>query len=360
MRLLDRYLLKNYVRIFALALAAFGGIYLLVEFFEKVDDFLEHKAAINLYLAYFFWKIPIILKDITPLAVLLATFLTLGGLSRHGELTAMRACGIGLVRISRPLVLAALTVSLLLLVGGDLVTPLAAHKTEYIMRTEVSGQPPLAMKRDSLWFREGRNIIFIRLAEPKKNQLQGVTIYEMDQNFHLRRRLDAKKAYYDASAGWILEYVKIHDFSGERNLKNFSAKKLLPYPLQKKPENFNAAVRRNDEARLQDLYRQVRQLEAEGYDATRARVDLQARIATPFTCLVMAFLGIPFALQRGRASNLALGIGISIAIGISYFLLQATLLAFGYAGALPPWLAAWSGNLLVGMLGTWMLLNTRQ
>jgi len=360
MRLLDRYLLQTYIRIFALALGAFGGIYLLVEFFEKVDDFLEHEAALHLYLSYFLWKIPIILKDITPLAVLLATFLTLGGFSRHGELTAMRACGIGLARISRPLVLAALAVSVLLLFGGDLLTPLAAHKTEHIMRTEVSGQPPLAMKRDMLWFREGHKIVFIRLAEPTKNLLQGLSIYEMDNNFQLARRIDARQARYREGTGWILTQVRIHDFGGKQGSHSLTYKGELPFPLQKKPGDFNAAVAQNSEIRLQDLYRQARQLEAEGYDATRARVDLQARIATPFTCLVMAFLGIPFALQRGRSSNLALGIGISIAIGISYFLLQATLIAFGYAGALPPWLAAWSGNLLAGLLGMWMLLNTRQ
>lgn len=360
MRLLDRYLIKSYLRIFLLALAAFGGIYLLVDFFEKVDDFLEHKAALNLYLGYFFWKIPVIFKDITPLAVLLATFLTLGGLSRHGELTAMRACGIGLVRISRPLILAALAISLLLLAGGDLLTPLAVRKAEHIIHTEVSGLPTPTMRRDKLWLRENNRIIFVRQAKPEINQLLGVTVYEMDQSFHLRRRIDARTASYERGTGWTLHQARIRAFSPGHTQAELQTEQRFAYPLKKKPENFNAAVSSNEEIRLQDLYQQATQLESEGYDATHSWVDLHARIATPFTCLIMAFLGIPFALQRGRSSSLALGIGLSIAIGIGYFLLQAALLAFGYAGALPPWLAAWSGNLLVGLFGCWMLLNTRQ
>jgi len=360
MRLLDSYLLKSYLRLFILALATFGGIYLLIEFFDKVDDFLEHKAALHLYLAYFFWKIPIILKDITPLAVLLATFLALGGLSRHGELTAMRACGIGLTRIARPLILASLAISLLLLIGGDLLTPIAARNCIKILRTEVNGEAPLASKRDMLWFRETNHLVFIRLAIPEKNQLQGVTIYEMDPSFKLQRRLDAKQADYSAERGWVLRQVAIHEFAAQNTDTNISNYKQLAYPLQKKPDNFSAAVAQNSEIGIADLYQRARQLEAEGYDSSRFRVDLQARLASPFTCLVMSFLGIPFALQRGRGSNLALGVGISIAIGVSYFLLQATLLAFGYAGALPAWLAAWAGNMLIGMLGTWLLLNTRQ
>jgi lipopolysaccharide export system permease protein len=111
---------------------------------------------------------------------------------------------------------------------------------------------------------------------------------------------------------------------------------------------------------IRELGQLARKVESEGYDATRYRVDLQAQTATPFACVVMAFLGIPFALSKGRGASLAAGIAISVGIGVTYFILQAALQAFGYSGVLPPVVAAWSANLLFTLLGAWLLLLARE
>ena len=89
------------------------------------------------------------------------------------------------------------------------------------------------------------------------------------------------------------------------------------------------------------------------------RVDLQSRFALPFSSFIMAFIGIPFALQQGRGASLAVGIAVSVTIGVAYHLAQGTLLAFGYSGALPILLAAWGPNLAFGLLGFWLLTRTR-
>ncbi len=85
---------------------------------------------------------------------------------------------------------------------------------------------------------------------------------------------------------------------------------------------------------------------------------MHARLAAPFASLIMAFLGIPFALRKGRDSGLALGIAMSVMIGVAYFILQAISLAFGYSAALPPLLAAWSANLLFFLFGCWLFLGS--
>ena len=101
-------------------------------------------------------------------------------------------------------------------------------------------------------------------------------------------------------------------------------------------------------------------LEREGYDATRQRVDMHSRLAVPFTCLIMGFLGIPFALQRGRNSNIALGVGLSLGIGVIYFIIQSLVMAFGYSNAMPPLFAAWTANFIFLLLGVWLLLNVQE
>jgi lipopolysaccharide export system permease protein len=104
----------------------------------------------------------------------------------------------------------------------------------------------------------------------------------------------------------------------------------------------------------------AKKLEQGGYDSTHQRVDMHNRLATPFTCLIMGFLGVPFALQKGRNSNIALGIGLSLGIGIVYFIIQSTVTAFGYSSALPPLFAAWTTNFIFLLLGIWLLLNVQE
>jgi hypothetical protein len=116
-------------------------------------------------------------------------------------------------------------------------------------------------------------------------------------------------------------------------VENFDRK---PVELIKAPDDFRIVERKTEELGVRALHVMARKLAEEGYDATRYRVDMQARLATPFASVIMAFLGIPFALQKKRGASLAMGITISVAIGITYHIIQAILLAFGYSAVLPP------------------------
>ncbi len=359
MILLHRYILSAYARIFLLALAAFVGIYLLVDFFEKVDHFISHQAQASLYVLYFSNKIPLIAAQVTPLAVLMGVFLTLGGFSSSNELTAMRAGGMSLLRISAPLLGTALLTALVVLAVSEYVVPLSVKKTNYILRTEVKGKTDLALTKDRVWFREGNAIVNIRQALPASQTLQGVSIFELNENFKLKKRITAARAIFE-NDGWTFENVTEREFdpgqAGEHHLRKIASR---PASLNKTPEDFQVTAEKNEELGFWQLRELAARLKTEGYDDTRYQVDMHSRLASPFACLIMAFLGIPFALQKGRGASLAMGVTISVAIGVSYFILQATLLAFGYSNVIPPLVAAWSANLLFTLLGLWLLLLTR-
>lgn len=360
MNLLNRYILNAFSRIFGLSLAAFAGIYLLVDFFERVDDFLEHQANLSQYLLYFTNKIPVIVVQVAPMAVLMGVFMTLGGLSRTNELTAMRTGGISLWRITTPLLATALLITGMMQLANEYVVPLSARKINHILYTQVRGKPKLTIKRDHLWFREGNTIVNVRLAMPDKNALQGVTIFEIGENFRLKRRIDTPRASY-INDSWVFENAAVRQFgTTEGNapaIEHFDRK---PFELSKTPEDFRVAERKTEELGAMELHRMARKLAEEGYDAIRYRVDMHARLAAPFASVIMAFIGIPFALQKKRGASLAMGITLSVAIGILYHIIQAMLLAFGYSSVVSPTIAAWSPNLLFGLFGIWLLLMVRE
>ena len=103
--------------------------------------------------------------------------------------------------------------------------------------------------------------------------------------------------------------------------------------------------------------RYCRTISENGYDATRYLTLLHAKISLPFAALVMAFLGIPFSLQDNRSGGAGIGVGISIIIGFSYFIINALLLSLGQAGAIHPLVAAWTANMLFAAAGLWFTLT---
>jgi len=359
-KLLDRFLLRHFQRTLLLSLCAFIGIYLLFDFFEKIGDFIDHGATGADYLVYLTNSVPLICIQILPLAILMSVVLTIGGLSRTNEVTAMRACGVSLWKIVRPIMIFSLFLSGLLLLVNEFGAPHNARALNKLFEIKLKGKDRLSLTRDEIWFRNGNRIINVRLAEPAKQVLHGVSIFILDGNSHFRQRLDANQLNFK-NHSWQARQLLVKKFdptSGDLLSSETLSDQQLD--LGRTPKDFTSQELQNNELNFRQLSRMVHKLELEGFDATRQRVDMHLRLASPFTCLIMAFLGIPFALQKGRRSNIALGIGLSLGIGVIYFILQSLLTAFGYSGALPPLVTAWATNVIFLMLGVWMLLSVRE
>jgi len=360
MLLLTRYLLTLFLRNTLLALATFGGIYLLIDFFEKVDDFISAGAPPALYFTYFLSTLPLIIVQLTALALLMGAFMTIGGLSRSGELTAMRAGGLSLLRITRPLLLAAVAITALIILVQEMVLPLSTRYTREVFDQRIRGNQEITTTRHQIWLRVDNRIIHIGQADPDSGELRQVTYYSVDPLFRVSNRVDAAYARFKDNA-WTLHKVVERTFdpdSGEMASSRQSAE--APFALGKMPDDFRSTDLRQWELNFFDLRRLVRQLQNEGSDPTRYRVDMHSHLASPFACLVMVLLGIPFALQRGRNSSLAMGIVVSIATGVTYFILHSMTIAFGYSGILPPFVATWAANVLFGLTGLWFVLFRKQ
>ncbi|WP_320055836.1 LPS export ABC transporter permease LptG [Desulfuromonas thiophila] len=359
MTLIQRYLLSLFARATGLALAAFAGIYLLIDFFEKVDDFLEHQARLPLYLAYFASKLPLIIAQLFPLALLLGVFLTLGQLARSQELTAMRAGGIGLKRLLAPLLLATV-----LLAGGhfalsEYLVPGGVKQANFILQVEVKGKSATPTQRENLWLRSPTSLCHIQLALPEQARLQGLTLFLVDDQLRLHERIDATSASFVAGQ-WLASGVVSRRFDpASGGLLDERLLDQLMLSIDYQPADFAVENAKTDELDLASLRRLSHKIAAQGLDAGRYQVDFHSRLAAPFTCLIMALLAIPFALQKSRNLHLALGISISILIGAGYFVLHSTLLALGYAGRLPPLVSAWAANLIFLTLAGLLILSTR-
>jgi hypothetical protein len=203
--ILGRYVVGEFVRILALCVASFVALYLVVDFFDRFDDFLKYEAKAGAVVRYFLFKIPLILTQVTPVAVLASMLLALGGLSRHNEITAMQACGVSLVQLTGPLLGTCAAISLLSLVWSEAVVPHFNRRVRAINTVEIKNRElPSLFGTSELWSHGENGLYNVRVFDARQQTLVGLTIYGLSPEFRLREVTEIPWARWNGDA-WAFE-----------------------------------------------------------------------------------------------------------------------------------------------------------
>ena len=359
-RILHRYVIREYLKIFALSLSSLILIYIVVLFFQKMNLFNRFQAPFSLMFEYLLYKIPEATFQWTiPYAALLSTLLTLGTLSRYSEITAFKAGGISLYRITLPLIFIVLVISFLSFLGNDYLVPFTNQKTRYLLDVKVRKEPPTSFfKNFKIWYRSDHRIFNIQLLDPKEKALKGFTLYEFDDQFRCIQRIDAIEARW-INEKWRFSQgaVRLFDKSGSVQTTPFEQ---MDFPMAEDWGYFQNSASDSDEMSYAELRTYIQKIQASGYDATRYLVDLYSKLSYPLLNVIMVLIGIPFALKTGRSGGVALSIGISVMIGFLYGIVFYVFISFGKSGVLAPFLACWIPTLLFGLAGIFTLMSIRQ
>lgn len=362
MKVIDRYIIREFLKIFSLALIALICVSVVVDLFERVDDIVKFKPPLQVTVTYFLAKIPSILFITTPISILLSTLLTLGTLSRNSEIISMFASGISAYRISIPLLILGFIVSVLLFIFNETIIPWANQQAEASKLIMKGKQPPSLIPKSGVWFRNrAENRIYnIKFLLPAQRELQGLTIYMLDDNFNIKERIDVRTARY-TNGEWILYNGYRRIFNGEvigGSLLPEFGKQGKKFSIQPTFEDFQRIRKDPEDMTYQELQKYIIELQSSGYDASRYKVDLHGKIAFPFVSMVMVIIGFPFALKSPR-SGTSVSIGLSIFIGFSYWTLLNLGLSLGHAQLLPPFLSAWVSHILFASAGSYMILSVQ-
>ncbi|NWF91333.1 MAG: LPS export ABC transporter permease LptG [Syntrophaceae bacterium] len=359
-RVLNRYVVREYLKIFSLSLSSLILIYVVVLFFQKMDVFIKYQAPVYLIFEYILYKVPEVTFQWTlPYAVLLATLLTLGMLSRHSEITAMKAGGVSLYRVTFPLLLTAVLIGCVSFLGNEYLVPLTNQRVRHLLSVEVRKEKTSSFfKNYKIWYRSDQRIYNIQLLDPDKKSLNGLTLYQFDSQFRCVRRVDAREAKWINDKWQFLEGA-VRDFDQQGSIQT-SPFREIELILPEGWESFQAIERQSKEMSYTELRNYIQRIRSAGYDPTRYLVDLHSKLSYPLLNVIMVLIGIPFALKSGRSGGVALSIGLSVMIGFLYGLAFSVFLSFGRSGILPPFLASWMPTFLFGMAGIFALTSVRQ
>jgi lipopolysaccharide export system permease protein len=347
--ILDRYLIRAFLRIFFMSIGWITALFAVVEFFDRVGTFIDAGASIGTVVRYFLFKIPLSISRVIGFATLFSTLFCLGLLARTQEITAMRSSGLTVQRISLPLLLLSFLICLLTFVWNEGLVPMFTQRAQMIYKVEVKSRKPLSLfGTQDIWIRGEGNFINVDHFDLRSSMLHGISIFVLNRDFTLKGLIEIPSAEW-RDGKWQAQTGTEWNFlpDGEIIKEKVSASP----PISETPEDLKLLARDPEEFTFFDLQKQIADMKAKGIDATAYEVDLQVKLAVPFISPLVVLLAIPFALKRGMSSGLALSFGIAMLIAFGYWVFSAFCFSLGHSGALSPIIAAWIPNTIFAMIG---------
>lgn len=346
MKILDKYLIKQFLQTILFGLIAFTLIFVIINMVDNIGSFLDQGVSFIIILHYYVVFSPDIIKLMTPVAVLFAALFTVGKASNLSELTAIKASGVSLYRFMLPFIVTTFFISLISIYFAGYIVPLA-NQTKINLEHKYLNSGSNNYSRD-IYFQDSKTrIVSISFFDSGRDQAFNVSIEKFDKNDLIRMvsRIDAASMTYDtASHIWIAingiertfektrQSVRFFKTLKIRNL-NFTPAELLT--KQQKPQEMNLA----------QLRKFVEIQKRAGNNPASTLIEYYSRFSFPMASLVVVLFGLPISANK-RRGGLAVQIGVNILVTFIYLAFMQISLAFGKNGALSPLLTAWSSNLI--------------
>lgn len=346
MRILDRYVLNSVIKLFFLCLFVFISLYVIIDVFSNLADFLKQKPEPSVLIRYYLSYLPIIFTQVSPICCLLATLYSFGKLNKDNEIIAMRSSGLSIMQISKNTLIFGVLIALSVFFVGDRFVPHSQTLTQKIREEIESGKRSVQEKRNApitnLCMYGMRNrLFFINKFLPAEQTMEGITILEHNQHQDLTKKIVANRGVYKDNL-WNFYQVITYDFGkGVDSIAEprYQDEEIMAIP--ETPHDFLTQRQRPDHMNISQLDEYIWKLSKSGATGVikDLKVDLYQRFTFPLTSLIIIFLGIPFSLRmKKRATGLS-SLGISVIMGFLYYVFNAVSVAFGYAGVLPPLVA---------------------
>lgn len=362
MRLLDRYVLRNFLEPFLLCFSGFLAIWLIFDLSDNGPDFLEARASFKAVAGFYMLQLPQIVLISLPVGLLLALLFSLSKMSRSNEIISMLTAGQSVVRIILPLLIIGLLASLALLGLSYELAPRAEAIKKVALEQIAKGRKTMereAIEGHLFRDRQTRRTWYVQKLRANSPTLDRVHITQQDESGTITRKWYADRATWDARTGyWVLLRGKRVDFDIEGNVTRESLFLTDHRTVTGWTETPERIISSNVEAQNLTVP-ELRAYLKFNSDFPRPqlasyRTMLEHRFAVPWSCLVVVLIAAPLGIVYNRRGVVA-GVASSIFIFFGMIFLTNLFLALGKGDRLQPWLAAWAPNLFIATIGLVLL-----
>lgn len=359
MRILEKYVLKSFVAAFLFCITLLIVLGVIGDILGFLDDIFKHNIPLASILSFYFYLAPFAFVNMVPFACLLSAVYVFNSLSKNHEVTAVIASGVSLWKLLRPVLLVTFLLCLFTFIVNDKFVPSSMEKANRIRQEELEHDKDKKgfATKDLAIYGKGGQIIYAKSFTPATETLHNVIIHRQGKGHVIAEKISARAVKWQEKDGsWFGEDViafKVDpkgNFSGDPEMHK--SKKIF---IGETPKDF---VHNQWDPRYMSYGQLKKYLKifSVGSPSTvrRLLVDLNYKLALPFTALITVLVGVPFSIETGRASAL-IGMAKGIMVAILYLPVMAVSLALGKGGVLPPVISAWLSNILFALIGIYFV-----
>ncbi len=355
MRLLDRYVLRNFLQVYFYCIAGFVSIWLIFDISDNISTFIDERIGLLLAVRYYGTQVPEVFIILLPVSLLLALLFTLGRMSRSNEIVSMLTAGVSLPRVLLPLIgIGLLTVAASMALNYSLAPHAELARKAFL--SEARARPERNIEGQIFRNRTDARTWFIQNFRLGSNTFNNVQVLQQDANDNIATNYVAAHAFYRSETKtWDLENVKVvhYDQAG-----NITTERIYPsltiQQWSETPFRLGSANVRAEFLSLPELQEYLH-FNAD-FPATLLapfRTHFQYRLALPWTCLVVVCIAAPLGIGYSRRGVLS-SVAAAVVLVFSMNFLVHLFLALGEGDRVSPWVAAWTPNLLFAAIGLYL------
>ena len=353
-KILDKYILKQVIEMFLMGVFVFTTIIFASDtFITLIKQIAKFGIPFKVAFIIILLNLPAVIVMTIPMGVLLSTVMTLNRLSLSSEVTVMRACGIGLNRIAKPIFIFAIVMALSSFFINETVVPVMTKQAKDLALWAL-GQKNIPDGKENFVFKElnegGTLKRLFYVGYCNKKTLHNVTVLDNSKDGTIQV-LQAKEGK-TSPKGWEFEKGAAYTIANDGQVLNTTLfdTSVVKFGLDLSKEmNKNLAKEMN----FTKLMKYLTKNDISDKERRAYTIELFDKIALPLTTLVFVLLGVPLAITPTRV-RYNRGFLFSILIIFAYYLVRALSISFGEAGSLLPFLAAWLPNIILTIWGTWL------
>jgi lipopolysaccharide export system permease protein len=366
MKLLDRYLLREYLVPLTCCLVAFCGISLCLDLFDNLSKLIDSDAPPRLILRYYAAYLGRTLEYLAPASLLLATLYTLWRLTRHNEITAMRASGVSMFRVMGPFVMVGLVFSLAMAVLRETVLPDAIVWARDFSK---NGFKELTEKVETGCFYYNsyahREWSIDRVDLKKPWRVIGVKVKQERANGTRSHEILASRGEYLDGRWWFYDaMVQRYDTNdnpvsdlgpvapGESTVVEMRG-------LQERPVDLISEVREWAYLSAAEMLRYLalhKNISAD--EIARKSTDLHVRLAMPWICFIVTLFAVPAGTGSHRQNAVKAMLQVLLLFAALYALMYLGM-ALGKLMLVPPWVGGWMANAALFLVGSVLMVRMR-
>ncbi len=362
-QVLDTYLFSSFLFYFVLWLVSFVLMYHVFTFFELLSDIIKNHIAMGRVFTYLFFLTPRLIYRFTPISVLTSVLVVFGVLTKNNEVTAFKACGVSMYRLTVPILVAGFLLSGGLFAFDHYWVP-EADRLQDAIRSEIKGAPAQSFFNPGrTWFYglEDR-IYYYKYFDPKAHVMVGVNVFEIDPaTFRLKKQIEAESARWEpALKAWVFQNGWSRDIKDyeSASVVNFTGGTRVFPELEETPDYFVKEALQSQQMNFLELRDYIGELQQSGFDTIPLQVQLYKKFSVPMFAFILALVSAPFAFLAGNRGGMA-GVGMSFIIFIAYVSVDQLFEQLGNLNELPPQLAAWSPDVVFSLVGLYFLARMR-